>query len=195
MVRESVSLRAPIRLSMEISITDNFKVKVSSILQQVIIIWVSSDSIKRKEEEFIIGLANKVTFIRDSSKQENVMVVELSGGVTEVGMKANLGMESKVVGEYFIGKAEIENTKAIGTMVCLMVKEHNTSKTAKDIKAHSKRTNFTEKAYSIKMTLSYMEFGKIMNFQLSIWLNQVLETNDSSSAYKLIKLFLVLEIL
>lgn len=151
----------------------NFKGKESFTLQLVIIILVNLDLIKNKVEEFIIGLVKKVTFMKVSLKLENVMVEALSGGVTEAGMKENSKMEFKVDGVFFIDKEEIDNMKEIGITVCLMEKVLNISKTVSVIKEHSKKINSTDKVSSIKMTQLFMVFGKIMNFQLSIWLNQV----------------------
>lgn len=160
---------------------DNSKVRDSFISQQGIIIWVNSDSIRSKEGESTIGQENKVMFMKDNSRQGSVMGAELFGGAMEVGMKVNLETESKVDGEFSIERGETGNTKEIGTMACLMVREPSTSKMDKDTKAHSKKTSSMEKAYFTKMTQLFTESGRIMSCQLSIWLSQVLEINDDSS--------------
>jgi hypothetical protein len=106
--------------------------------------------IKSKEEEFILGLVNKVMFIKDSSKQEKETAKVLSGGRMVVGMKEILETECKVDGEYFTDKEDIANMKVTGITACLMAKGHNISKTVSDMKEHLNKTNFMEKVYFTK---------------------------------------------
>lgn len=178
--KEFASSKALIKLFMGISTMANFRVKESFISQQVIIIWVNLDLIKKKEGEFITGLVNKAMFMKDNLKLVSVMGVELFGGVTEAGTKASLEMGFKVGGEFCTGKEATANMKEIGIMECLMERVLNTSKTARDTRVHSKKISSMVRAFSIKTIQLSMEFGKIMNFQLSIWSNQVLEINDNS---------------
>jgi hypothetical protein len=168
---------------MEIFIMDSSKVKDSFISQQEIITWVNLDSIRSKEGESTIGQENKVMFMKDSSRQVSVMDAELFGGAMEAGMRANLETESKVDGEFSIGREETGSTKEIGITECSTVRVPNTSKMDKDTKAHLKKTSSTEKAYFTKMTQLYTECGRIMSCQLSIWLSQALEINDDSSSH------------
>ena len=121
--------------------------------------------IKKKEEEFIIGLEKKAMFTKVNSRLENAMVEVLFGGLMEVGMKVNSEMVCKVGGEFFTGKEDIANMKVTGITVCLMEKGHNTFRMENAMKAHSSKTNFTEKAFFTKMTQSFTEFGKIMSYQ------------------------------
>lgn len=164
MEKEFASLKILIRLFMDSSIMASCKVKVSCILLLVTIILDNLDLIKNKEEVFIIGLVKRVMFMRESLKQVNAMEGEPSGGVMEVGMRVNSEMEFKVDGECFIEKEVTENMKATGTMECLTVKVHNTSKTEKDMKEHLNRTSSMEMVSSIKMIRLFMVFGKTTSY-------------------------------
>jgi len=132
---------------------DSLKDMESFTLQQEITILVNLDLIRRKVEEFILGQASKVMYTRANSRLEKETVEELSGGQMVAGTKETLEMEFKVGGEYFIGKEDIDNTRVIGIMVCLMAKVHNTSRTVNAMKVHSNRTSSTVKEYSTKTTL------------------------------------------
>ncbi len=156
----------------------SFKAKDNSISPQEITILVSLSSIKRKEEEFIIGLANKVMFMKGSLGQGSEMDEEPFGGVMEAGTRATLRMEFRADGESSTEKGEIVSTKEIGITECLTAKVRNISKTVKDTKAHLRRINSMVKAYSTKTILLFMEFGRTMSFQWSIWSNQALGIND-----------------
>ena len=54
--------------------------------------------------------------------------------------------------------------KDFGITECLMGKEYNFSKTGRDLKEISKKTNFMVKEYFTKMNRLFMVYGKIMNF-------------------------------
>jgi len=82
----------------------------------------------------------------------------------EVGMKVNLEMVYKVVMVYYTEMEELLNIKVLGIMVCLMAKVHNSLKMDKNMKVHSKKINFMEMVYFIKMIQLYMEYGKITNY-------------------------------
>jgi|LakMenE01Jun11ns_1017448.scaffolds.fasta_scaffold9662366_1 hypothetical protein len=86
------------------------------------------------------------------------------GGQMEVGMKVNLEMVYKVVMVYYTEMEELLNIKVLGIMVCLMAKVHNSLKMDKNMKVHSKKINFMEMVYFIKMIQLYMEYGKITNY-------------------------------
>ena len=146
------------------SIMGSSKDKENSILQQGIIILASLDLIRRKEEEYILGQEKKVMFTKENSKLEREMVEALSGGQMVAGIKGISEMEFKADGEFFIEKEGTENTKVTGTTECSMVKAHNTFRMAKDMKALSNKTSSMEKAFSIKMTQSFTEFGRTMNY-------------------------------
>jgi hypothetical protein len=82
----------------------------------------------------------------------------------EVGMKVNLEMVYKVVMVYYIEMEELLNIKVIGIMVCLMGKEHNSLKMDKNMKVHSKKINFMEMVFFIKMIQLYTVYGRITNY-------------------------------
>ncbi len=142
---------------------DSLKVKENFTLQQEIITLVNSDLIKRKVEEFTLGLEKKAMFIRDSLKQEKEMVGVLFGGQMVAGMKEISEMVSKVDGECFTEKEDIVNTKVTGIMVCLMEKAPNISKMDSVMKVHLSKTSSMEKEYFTKMIQSFTEFGRITN--------------------------------
>lgn len=154
---------------MEIFIMDNLRAKANYILPLEIIILDSLGLIKNKAAEYIIGLVNRVTFMKESLKLVREMERELFGGAMEVGMKVNLEMDYKVDGEFYIVKVVIVNTRATGIMVCSMEKGYNTFRTASGMRVPSNKTNSMEKVYFIKMTRLYMEYGKTTNYQLLIW--------------------------
>ncbi len=108
--------------------------------------------IKKKGEVYTTGQENRAMFIKDSSKQANVMAEELFGGAMEVGMRVNLGMECKVDGVSYTVRVETVNMKAIGTMGCSMAREHNTSKMGRGMKEHSNKINSMDKASFTKTT-------------------------------------------
>jgi hypothetical protein len=146
------SSRIPIKSFTDSSIMGNSKVKVNFISQQGIIIWASSGSIRKKEEVYILGLANRATFTKENSRQERGMVKERFGGAMVVGMKETLEMEFKVDGVFSIVREESDSMKETGITACLMVKGPNNTKTANATKAPSKRINSTVKEFSTKMT-------------------------------------------
>ena len=135
------------------STMDSLKDMENFTLQREITILASLDLIRKKVEEFILGQANKVTCMRENSKLEKETGEELSGGQMVAGTKETLEMEFKVVGECFIEKEGIENTRATGIMGCLMAKAHNTSKTANAMKVHLNKTSSMVKEYFTKTTL------------------------------------------
>lgn len=143
----------------------NLKAKENCTLLPETTILGSLDLTKRKEEEFIIGQERKAMCIKASSKLENGMVEVLFGGQMEVGMKVNLETAYKADREFFIGKVDTASMKATGTMVCLMVKEHNTFRMGSVMKVHSKKISFMEKASFTKMIRSFTEYGKTMSYQ------------------------------
>jgi hypothetical protein len=120
--------------------------------------------IKNKAAESIIGQAKKVMSMKDNSKQVKEMEGEHFGGVMEVGIKDNLGMESKVAGVFYIVKVVTDNMKEIGITECLMEKVFNTLKMAKGMKEHLKKINSMVKEYFIKMIQLFMEYGRITNY-------------------------------
>lgn len=109
--------------------------------------------IRRKVEVFIHGLANRVMFMKDNSREEKEMEEVLSGGQMAVGMKVTLEMECSLVGEFFIEREVIVSMKATGTMVCLMARVLSISRTVRDTRALSKKTSSTARAYFTKTTL------------------------------------------
>ena len=136
---------------MESSTMVSLKAKENSTLQLETTILASLDLIRSKEEEFITGQEKKAMFIKDNSKQEKEMVEVLSGGQMVAGMKEISETVCKVDGEYSTDKEAIANMKVTGITACLMAKGHSISKTVNDMKAHSSKTNFTEKVYFTKM--------------------------------------------
>ena len=125
----------------------------------------SSDLIKNKAAEYIIGLEKKVMCMKDNLKLEKETEKEHSGGVTEAGMKDNLETEFNLDGEFYIERVDIDNMKEIGIMVCSMEKVFNTLKMDKDMKELLNKINSTDRVYSIKMIRLFMEYGKIINYQ------------------------------
>ena len=137
---------------METSIMVSLKVMVNFILPLETTMWDNLDLTRRKEEVSILGLESRAMSMRESSREEKGMEKELSGGQMVAGMKVSSEMEYNQAGEYSIVKADIDSTRATGTMVCLMAREHNTSRTVNVTRVHSSRTNSTETAYSTKTT-------------------------------------------
>ncbi len=164
MEKEFASLKILTKLFMDNFTMVSCRVKDSCILQLGTIILGNLDSIKNKEEVFITGLVRRVMFMRESLKLGNAMEEELSGGVMEVGMRANSEMVFKVDGGYFIDREVTGSMRAIGTMECLTVKVHNTSKTEKDMREHLNRTSSMETVSFIKMIRSFMVFGRTTNY-------------------------------
>lgn len=121
------------------------------------------------EGDYTNGQESNPIFMKDSLLRAKEMEGVLSGGLMEVGMKDNSEMVSKVVMEYFIEMVVMLNMKVHGIMVCLMVKVLNSSRTDKNIKALSSKTNSMEMEFSIRMIQLFMEFGKIMSYRLLIW--------------------------
>ena len=159
--------------------TDNLKVKVNCISQQEITIWVNSNSIKNKGEDHTDGLENNKTHMKDSSKEEKEMEEVHFGGLMAVGMKVTLKMVYNVEMEFFIGKVVIQNIKESGKMECFKEKVFNSLIMEKDTKVYSRKISFMEMESSIKMTPLFMEYGRITNYQLLIWLSLYWETSDS----------------
>ena len=120
------------------------------------------------EGDYTNGQESNPIFMKDSLLRAKEMEGVLSGGLMEVGMKDNSEMVSKVVMEYFIEMVVMLNMKVHGIMVCLMVKVLNSSRTDKNIKAPSSKTNSMEMEFSIRMIRLFMEFGKIMSYRLLI---------------------------
>lgn len=132
-------------------------------LQQEIIMWASSDLTRKKEEESTLGLARKVMFMKESSKEGREMEGERSGGQTVVGMRASSETECSQVQECCTEKVATDSLRVIGTTACLMVEELSTSRTERDMRALSRRISSMERAFSTKMTRSYMECGRTTN--------------------------------
>jgi len=138
----------------------NWKAKENFTLQLEITMWANSDLIKRKAEEFILGLAKKAMFMRDNSKQEKEMGEVLSGGQMVAGMREISGMVCKVGGECSTEKEGTVNIKVTGITVCSMEKAPNISKTASDMRALLSKTSSTVKVYFTKTTRLFMECGR-----------------------------------
>jgi hypothetical protein len=116
------------------------------------------------EEAYINGQESNLIYMKVNLSKAKEMVEVHFGGQMEVGMKVNLGMVYKVVMVYYTEMEELLNIKVLGIMVCLMAKEHNTSKMDKNMKVHSNKINFMEMVYFIKMIQLYMVYGKITNY-------------------------------
>lgn len=153
MVRESASSKTPIKSFTASSTTASWRDKDSFTLQQEIITLENSDLIKNKEEVFILGLARKATFIKESSKEGKEMEEELSGGQMAAGTREISEMECKVAGACFSERADTCSMKAIGIMECSMVKELNISRTVSAMRAPLNRTSFTVREYSTRTIL------------------------------------------
>ena len=152
-------------------IMDNLKDKVNSILQQEIIMLANLNLIKNKVEEDTIGLESSRTFMKDNSRQVKEMEGEHFGGLMAAGMKVNSKMEYKAAKDCFIDMGDKLSMKGSGIMECLTARELNILTMGKDMKDNSKKINSMVMVRSTKMTQLFMEFGRITNFQLSIWSN------------------------
>jgi len=151
MERVSASSKIHIKLSTDNSIMVSLKVRENFTLQLETTMLVNLDLIKRKVEEFILGLEKKAMFIKDSLRREKEMVEVLFGGQMEAGMKEISEMVFKVDGEFFIEKEGIVNTKVTGIMVCLMEKAPSISKMVSDMKVPLSKISSMVKVYFIKM--------------------------------------------
>ena len=105
---------------------------------------------RNKVEASTLGQARKAMYMKVSSREANVMEKVLFGGLMAVGIREILEMECNQVGEYCIVKVDTDNTREIGIMVCLTVEGLNISRTANDMRAHSRRTNSMARAYSTR---------------------------------------------
>ncbi len=107
---------------------------------------------KRREEVFTPGLEKRVMYMKGSSKQANVMVAELFGGLMEVGIKEISVTVFKVVGECFTVRVDTVNTRVTGTMVCLMEKELNISRMVNVIRVRLSKTSSMGRVFSLRTT-------------------------------------------
>jgi hypothetical protein len=132
-------------------------------------IWDSSDLIRRRAGESIIGLERRVTYMRGSLRLVSVTEEELFGGVMEVGMRDSLEMVCRVVGEFCIVREGIANMRVTGTTVCLMVRVFSISRMDSDMRALLNRISSMETEYFTRMIRLYMECGRIMSYLLLTW--------------------------
>ena len=169
MEKESAFLKVHIKLYMEISIMDNFKVQVNFIFLQETTIQDNLKWIKKMVEVYINGQVKSQIHMKDNLKQEKEMEEELFGGQMEVNIKVNLNKVFKVDKEFYLERVDIKNMKVFGIMECLMEKEFNISRMGRDMKEHLRKINSMEMEYFINKIQLFMECGKIMNYQQSIW--------------------------
>lgn len=106
--------------------------------------------IRRKEEERIIGLENSQMCMKASLKVVRETEEELSGGLTEVGMKEILSKVFSADMELCIDRVVINSMRECGRMVCSTVKELNFLIMDKDMKGTSNRINSMVTVYFIK---------------------------------------------
>jgi hypothetical protein len=114
MVEELLIIIQVIKLSMDISIMDIFKVEDSFILTVEIIILDNSEEIKNKEEEFINGLEKMLILMKENSKTAKETERVFFGGQMVVDIKVISKMEFNLVMVLCIAKIIKNNIKEIG---------------------------------------------------------------------------------
>lgn len=163
MVKECASSKKPKRLFMESLLTASYKATGSYTLLLETIMLASLSSIRSKVEECIDGPVKSPTFMRDSSRQENVMVGALFGGRMAVGTKEISRTVCNVDKVYSTGRVVARSTKAAGRMECSTARGFSSSTMESDMKVTSRKISSMVMVCSIKMTLSFMEYGRIMS--------------------------------
>ena len=98
------------------------------------------------------GQAKNPIYMKESSWRAKEMAGEPSGGRMEAGMKANSETGSKAAMEPFSERAATKSMKVRGTTECSMERGPNSSRTVKNTKDRSSRTNSTETAYFTRTT-------------------------------------------
>lgn len=157
---------------------DSWRAKESCTSQQVIIILVSSNLIKKKAEGLTIGLENRIMYMRVSSRVENGMEEELFGGRMEVGTKEDSEKVCRRGLEFYIERTKRSSIKVNGWMVCSTDKANSSFRMDRNMKVILNRINSMVTECFIKMTRLFTGFGRIMNFQWLIWSNLPLKSKN-----------------
>lgn len=150
--------------------------------------WVTLSMIRSREGEYTDGLGSSRMYTRGSSSQGREMVEELFGGQMAAGIKASLRTVYNADRARYIVKEAQGNTRASGRTACSTARAHSTLTTVNATKVTSKKINSMATASSTKTTRSSTACGRIINYQLSIWLSLFSGKSDllSCSDYCLI---------
>ena len=151
--------------STDSSKTDNLKEWENSIFQVETTILANLSLIKKMAEACTSGQAKSPTSMKVSSWKARGMEEEHFGGLTEVGMRASLGMGFRVDLEHCIEMEDTNSTRVIGTTVCLTARGFNTLRTVRSMRARLRRTSSMETEYFTRTTLSSTECGRTTSYR------------------------------